>query len=384
MDPPAYSPNTLEPLNSQDQRLLGELRDQLDTVEPGVDVLPAVVGSLREALRAERGLIYGLDIGPERYHVSHFNIDGFPTMTRDEAHAYLDGFVGARRDPWGYFNPASPQPAQRNRVVQFQTPGTDSAPADPVQDERLAPWKKLGLVTDEEMARLQAQVRASMGAFLQGVGLERMVYLRVLVCDGPALLGWVGAMRSEPFEAREMHLLRELIPALQRRLKVDARLRDAGVLHAALEGAMEAMSQPAFVVSATGRVAHANSSGKAWLERDTGLVVEGLKKHLRGEPSEPLVFNRLQLPGAPAHFLAVVQGEAAQAFARVHALSTHWGLTARETEVLGRLVRGESNKAIALHLGCAERTVEVHVTRILAKAQVESRSALIARCFLTS
>lgn len=384
MDPPAYIPNTLEPLNSQDLRLLGELRAQLDTVEPGVDVLPSVVKSLREALRAERGLIYGLDIGPERYQVSHLNIDGFPTMTRDEAHAYLDGFVGARRDPWGYFNPASPQPAQRNRVVQFQTPGTDSAPTNPVQDERLAPWKKLGLVTDEEMARLQAQVRAAMGAFLQGVGLERMVYLRVLVCDGPALLGWVGAMRSEPFEARETHLLRELVPSLQRRLKLDARLRDAGVLHAALEGVLEALGQPAFVVSGTGRVAHANSSGKAWLERDTSLLGEGLKKHLRGEPTEPLAFNRLQLPGAPAHFLAVVQGEAAQAFARVHALSTHWGLTARETEVLGRLVRGESNKAIALHLGCAERTVEVHVTRILAKAQVESRSALIARCFLTT
>jgi DNA-binding CsgD family transcriptional regulator len=383
MDPPAYSHKSLEPLNSQDQRLLGELRAQLDTVEPGVDVLPAVVGSLREALHAERGLIYGLDIGPERYHVSHLNIDGFP-MTREEAHAYLDGFVGTRKDPYGYFNPASPQPAQRNRVVQFQTPGTDTAPTNPSQDERLAPWKKLGLVTDEEMAQLQAHVRASMGSFLQGVGLERMVYLRVLVCDGPALLAWVGAIRSEPFEAREMHLLRELVPSLQRRLKVDARLREAGVLNAALEGALEAMGQPAFVVSATGRVAHANSAGKAWLERDTGLVVEGLKKYLRGEPTEPLVFNRLQLPGAPAHYLAVVQGDSAQAFARVHSLSTHWGLTARETEVLGRLVRGESNKAIALHLGCAERTVEVHVTRILAKAQVESRSALISRCFLTS
>lgn len=348
-----------------------------------MDVLPAVVGSLQEVLRAERSLIYGLDIGPERYQVSHLHIAGFP-MTREEAHAYLDGFVGTRRDPYGYFNPACPQPAQRNRVVHFQTPGTDAAPANPSHDERLAPWKKLGLVTEEEMARLQAQVRAAMGAFLQGVGLERMVYLRVLVCDGPALLGWVGAMRPEPFEPREMHLLRELVPSLQRRMKVDARLREAGMLNAALEGALEAMGQPAFVVTATGRVAHANSAGKAWLERDMGLVVEGLRRHLRGEPTEPLLFTRLQLAGAPAHYLAIVQGESAQAFARVHSLSTHWGLTARETEVLGRLVRGESNKAIALHLGCAERTVEVHVTRILAKAQVESRSALIARCFLSS
>jgi DNA-binding NarL/FixJ family response regulator len=44
-------------------------------------------------------------------------------------------------------------------------------------------------------------------------------------------------------------------------------------------------------------------------------------------------------------------------------------------------VQGETNKAISARLGCAERTVEVHVTHVLGKAQVESRSALIAKFF---
>lgn len=369
----------LEPLNSRDQRLLGDLRARLDTVEPGVDVLPALVDALREALHAERGLAYGVDIGPERYQVSYLHVSGF-SMTQEAAHAYLDGFVGTRRDAWGYFNPACPQPSQRNRELQFQAPGTDAAPLPPPQDERHTLWKTLGITAEE-----QAQVRSTIGGFLQGCGLDRMMFLRVLVCDGPALLGWVGAMRSEPFEARELSLMRELIPSLRRRLALDSRLREAGMLHAALEVALESLGQAAYVVVSTGRVAFANSLGRARLEQDAGLVADALKRHLRGEPlGVEMSLTPLRIAGAPAYYLAIAQGQPVQALARVHTLSSGWGLTAREMEVLGRLVHGESNKAIALQLGCAERTVEVHVTRILAKAQVESRSALIAKCFLAS
>ncbi|WPB78205.1 helix-turn-helix transcriptional regulator [Archangium violaceum] len=373
----------MEPLDSQDQRLLEDLRARLDLVEPGVDVLPTLVEALREALRAERSLAYGVDIGPERYQLSFLNYSGFSLEPR-VAHATLDGFVGARRDPWGYFNPANPQPSQRNRELHFHAPGMEAPPPAPPRDDRFTLWKTLG-VPMEEQARLQAHVRASVGGFLQEYGLERMMFLRVLVCEGPALLGWVGAMRSEPFNSRELILLRELIPSLQRRMALDARLREGGMLHAALEAALEALGQAAYVVTSTGRVAFANSMGRVRLEQDSGLVAEALKRHLKGEPiGTELTFSPLRLTGAPAHYLAIVQGEPQQALARVHTLSSGWGLTAREMEVLGRLVRGESNKAIALHLGCAERTVEVHVTRILAKAQVESRSALIAKCFLAS
>ncbi|WP_228564889.1 LuxR family transcriptional regulator [Myxococcus sp. AB036A] len=68
----------------------------------------------------------------------------------------------------------------------------------------------------------------------------------------------------------------------------------------------------------------------------------------------------------------------------MQALSARWSLTARESEVLTHIIQGETNKSIAGRLGCAERTVEVHVTHLLSKAQVESRSALIARFFQSS
>ena len=260
--------------------MLEDLRARLDLVEPGVDVLPALVEALREALRAERSLAYGVDIGPERYQLSFLNHSGFSLEPR-VAHATLDGFVGARRDPWGYFNPANPQPSQRNRELHFHAPGMEAPAPAPPRDDRFTLWKTLG-VPMEEQARLQAHVRASVGGFLQEYGLARMMFLRVLVCEGPALLGWVGAMRSEPFNPRELNLLRELIPSLQRRLALDARLREGGMLHAALEAALEALGQAAYVVTSTGRVAFANSLGRARLEQDSGLVAEALKRHLKG------------------------------------------------------------------------------------------------------
>nr|WP_205616277.1 helix-turn-helix transcriptional regulator [Streptomyces harenosi] len=48
-------------------------------------------------------------------------------------------------------------------------------------------------------------------------------------------------------------------------------------------------------------------------------------------------------------------------------------LSARERRVLVLLGIGESNRSIARRLDVSERTVKAHITRILAKLQVESR-----------
>ena len=49
-------------------------------------------------------------------------------------------------------------------------------------------------------------------------------------------------------------------------------------------------------------------------------------------------------------------------------------LTERETEVLRRLSQGQSNKQIAHNLHIAEKTVKVHVSNILGKLGVQSRT----------
>jgi NarL family two-component system response regulator LiaR len=49
-------------------------------------------------------------------------------------------------------------------------------------------------------------------------------------------------------------------------------------------------------------------------------------------------------------------------------------LTARESEVLNALARGLANKEIARHLDISEKTVKTHVSSVLAKLGVQSRT----------
>jgi DNA-binding NarL/FixJ family response regulator len=84
-----------------------------------------------------------------------------------------------------------------------------------------------------------------------------------------------------------------------------------------------------------------------------------------------------QCNGALRLTLAILRGSAAGPDARLAAAAKRWRLTPRETDVLKRVVvEGEPNKVIAANLGCSEATVEVHVTRLLAKAGASSRVAL--------
>jgi two-component system nitrate/nitrite response regulator NarL len=48
-------------------------------------------------------------------------------------------------------------------------------------------------------------------------------------------------------------------------------------------------------------------------------------------------------------------------------------LTPRETEILGLLAEGQSNKVIARNLGISDGTVKLHVKAILRKLEVHSR-----------
>ena len=55
-------------------------------------------------------------------------------------------------------------------------------------------------------------------------------------------------------------------------------------------------------------------------------------------------------------------------------------LTPREREVLAEVAEGRANKEIAVRLGISEKTVKAHVTRVLEKLGVQSRTqaALVA------
>ena len=59
-------------------------------------------------------------------------------------------------------------------------------------------------------------------------------------------------------------------------------------------------------------------------------------------------------------------------FARLSYLET--GLTSRERDILNAIVRGDSNREIAQHLGLSEKTVKNYVSDILSKLHVRDRT----------
>lgn len=56
-------------------------------------------------------------------------------------------------------------------------------------------------------------------------------------------------------------------------------------------------------------------------------------------------------------------------------------LTARELEIVSLVAEGRVNKEIADRLGISVWTVSTHLRRIFAKLDVDTRAAMVSRCF---
>lgn len=75
-------------------------------------------------------------------------------------------------------------------------------------------------------------------------------------------------------------------------------------------------------------------------------------------------------------------GEALERDARTRAVGVRFqNLTAREWEVMGKLLDGCANKVVAIDLGISERTVEQHRARLMRKLCVRSATELLQLAF---
>ncbi|MFL5263392.1 MAG: LuxR C-terminal-related transcriptional regulator [Anaeromyxobacteraceae bacterium] len=223
-----------------------------------------------------------------------------------------------------------------------------------------------------------ALLPAGAAAVAAAIGVTGAHALRLSVCEAATPLAWLALFRDDPFDARERQILGSIAAPLRARVALERDLADAPLAAAALHAALEAIGTPAFVLDDTGRVERLNTAGRALLAREPGARGE-LRACALCCGTGRFATTRLCVPGHGGHLLAVAPAPDRGLAARLTAASERWHLTPRQVEVLARVSEGCSNKAIAAELACADGTVEIHVSAILAKAGCGSRAELVAR-----
>lgn len=340
--------SALDALLPRDRRRAQDFIARLGTIcdgePPSLQTLP---DALRELLCAELGVTYAIERRDSEVALQEFHASGRDML------GYARDFDAALRAskgvPYIHFNALHPELRQRNRVVAFR------------------------------VARFAERDKT----LLRRHGCDRMDQLRVLLCEGTTLLAWVGVLSSDGIRAMDRALLAAVAPTIQRRLLLDRHLQLAPVALQLLGGALDALGVPAFLLRGEA-VEHCNAPGRAALESDRRGVLDSLQAAMRGQGDGSYALTRTSSAGAPGYTLAVGRATAEDGRARAAVLAARWLLSPRQAEVLARLARGRSNKAIAVELGCGEGTVEFHVTALLAKAECQSRAELVARFWSAS
>lgn len=159
--------------------------------------------------------------------------------------------------------------------------------------------------------------------------------------------------------------------------------------------AFQQIKQPGFVADAECRILRMNDEARRFVEgcgEGEEKVVRQIEEGARRLISEGAEWESLDICGArnlltvypvridglpTRHILAMNSAKYLRDI--LSQCMTVGGLTERETEICNLLIRGRSNREIALALDILDPTVKDHVTSILRKFGVTSRSAVVPR-----
>jgi len=333
-----------------------ELAAELEIVRiGGPSAVQDVLGEIRRLTELETLLCACPVERTTGWAVERLEADNFPnpSAVRDTIVEFLER--APRR--FGWFDASRPEPEQRNVVVDVRE-----------------------LVPEPELVESRVYQEV-----LRPLRLHRHHPIRVLVCEGASLLAWFGGFQPAPATPVQRELLLAIVPALRRRLSIERRIETASLTQAALDAVLERIGAPAFVVSASGRIFELNAQGKALLESQRAEVSASLRAAATGHPPA-LAFELtpLRMTGVDALWLAILRPRTSDArmAQSIHVAAKRLGLTGRQRQVLERVVRGDSNAAIAGALRISERAVEQHLSAVFDRAAVDSRAALVSLVLL--
>jgi DNA-binding CsgD family transcriptional regulator/PAS domain-containing protein len=318
----------------------------------GPTALSLVVPALHEALRTDSTASYVFVAKASRIVMGEIQGENIDIH---RARTLLDALTQSDTIRWAAYNALRPEPWQRNRIVTM---------------------RQLQRRTDETLEAMPIMKRV-----LGPLGFGHHDQMRMLVCEGPSLLAWVGAWQPDPFDARQRALLAAIGPTLRRRLRLERSLASMPRTLAALGVALEALGAPAFITSRSGQIFEANKAGRALHERNPRTLVAALRDSAARRPTGiRFAMTPIEGTGEGATFLAIAQTDTRESrlSSAISAVSSRWKLTPRQTEVLDLVGRGVTNRTIAAALAISESTVEFHLATIFERAGVETRAALIA------
>jgi DNA-binding CsgD family transcriptional regulator len=223
------------------------------------------------------------------------------------------------------------------------------------------------------------------GALLRPLGLRDDVRVALVSEDGSCWGSLYAYRRDDVFRAQEVALLGALAAELAHAVRL-------ALLRADAEAAAHPDAPGLVLLGPDGRLSAVSAVAQQWLSLlapDGRLpsAVTSLSAALRAASPGPRT-ARVQL--ADGRWVALHASHVDDAggaliveLARppevAEVLCAAYGLSPRERDVVGLVLRGESNRATARALGISEHTVKEHLKSIFTKVGVLSRGELAAR-----
>jgi DNA-binding CsgD family transcriptional regulator len=334
-------------------------------------ILPRMLPRIAGALGLERMLAYGLRREGRGWCFSF--VESYNLVAHDVRAeiASLDAILREAAE-LPLFDPANPDPAQRNTVRVLP-------PLRALVADGLGEWGP------PETRPARTTLGARLLTAMEPWHIADAHCVRVLLCDGAELLGWIGGYHPAPISPVTVARFRRLVPSLQRRLRAE---RILGVRVGPVDGIIAAtlkhVAKPAYVTDLRGNLLATNDPGRARFTRNPETTHALLQRPQTVAGAPRITVHEVNDHATTGMRLVVIEEEAAAPPAPpVHAFGQKHGLTARQIEVLSHLVTGASNVNIALALGCAERTVETHLAAIFKRLGCMSRVELVGQVLLT-